>query len=120
MKGIRLHNIRVGDTRWVLQADTASVFREKKRVVAEVVEIDFFEEEEHVSKLTADQGILLQATDALAEQGNDIGRLLEAWTRGSLAGRKATGQSEGGGNLHGLCRTNAIYAAKLAHSRPGQ
>ncbi len=70
MTGISLHNIRVGDTRWVLQADTASVFREKKRVVAEVVRIDFFEGDEHVSKLTADQGILLQATDDLEARGN--------------------------------------------------
>lgn len=70
MKGIRLQNLKVGDTRWVLQADTASVFREKKRVVAEVVEIDFFEADEHVSTLNADQGILLQATDDLEVRGN--------------------------------------------------
>ena len=70
MRGISLHNIHVGDTRWVLQADTASVFREKKRIVAEVVEIDFFEKDEHVSKLTSDQGILLQATDDIEARGN--------------------------------------------------
>jgi len=70
MKGIRLQNLRVGDTRWVLQADTASVFREKKRVVAETVEIDFYEQDEHVSTLTADQGILIQATDDLEARGH--------------------------------------------------
>jgi LPS export ABC transporter protein LptC len=70
MKGIRLQNLRVGDTRWVLHADTASVFRDQKRVVAEVVEIDFFEGDEHVSTLTADQGILLQSTDDLEARGN--------------------------------------------------
>jgi LPS export ABC transporter protein LptC len=70
MKGIRLQNLKVGDTRWALQADTASVYREKKRIVAEVVEIDFYEADEHVSTLTADQGILLQATDDLEVRGN--------------------------------------------------
>jgi LPS export ABC transporter protein LptC len=70
MTGIRLTNSRVGDTRWVLQADSASVFREKKRVVAEIVEINFYEEDEHVSTRTADRGILLQVTDDLEARGN--------------------------------------------------
>jgi LPS export ABC transporter protein LptC len=68
MKGIRLQNLRVGDTRWVLHADSASVFRDQKRVVAETVEIDFFEGDQHVSTLTADQGILLP--DDLEARGN--------------------------------------------------
>jgi LPS export ABC transporter protein LptC len=72
MKGIQLTNIRIGDTRWVLHADSASVFREKKRVEAQDVEIDFFEEDEHVSTLTADTGILQQVTDDLEARGNVI------------------------------------------------
>jgi LPS export ABC transporter protein LptC len=70
MRGITMQNIRVGDTRWVLSADSASVFREKKRVEAQPVEINFFEEDRHVSVLTADLGILLQATDDLEARGN--------------------------------------------------
>ncbi|HMB71825.1 MAG TPA: LPS export ABC transporter periplasmic protein LptC [bacterium] len=70
MKGVRIQNFKVGDTRWVLTADSASVFREKKRVEALPVQIDFFEEDRHVSVLTADVGILLQATDDLEARGN--------------------------------------------------
>jgi LPS export ABC transporter protein LptC len=70
MRGVQLRNFQVGDTEWILQADTASVFREKKRVVAENVRIDFFEGEKHVSQLTADQGVLLQATDDLEARGH--------------------------------------------------
>ena len=39
-----------GDIRWVLQADTASVFRDRKRVEAQWVTIDFFDGERRVSK----------------------------------------------------------------------
>jgi LPS export ABC transporter protein LptC len=70
MRGISLQNFREGDTRWVLQADTASVFREQKRVEAEWVIIDFWDDEEHVSRLTADRGILQQNTDDLEARGN--------------------------------------------------
>src|SRR5688572_19382249 len=70
MRGVQLRNFQVGDTEWILQADTASVFRDKKRVVVENVSIDFFEGEEHVSRLTADQGVLLQATDDLEARGH--------------------------------------------------
>lgn len=70
IKGVRIHNYREGDTRWVLTADSASVFREQKRVEAEPVEINFFEEDRHVSTLTADRGILLQATDDLEARGH--------------------------------------------------
>lgn len=82
MRGILLHNFHVADTRWVLQADTASVYRERKRVEAQWVKIDFFEEEEHVSTLTADRAILLQSTDDLEARGNvrvqsDDGALLK-------------------------------------------
>lgn len=70
MRGISLQNFHVGDTRWVLQADTASVFRERKRVEADWVSIDFFDGEEHVSTMTADRGILLQNTDDLEARGN--------------------------------------------------
>lgn len=70
MRGIQLRNFQVGDTEWILRADTASVYREKKRVVAEDVRIDFFEGDKHVSMLTADQGVLLQATDDLEARGH--------------------------------------------------
>jgi LPS export ABC transporter protein LptC len=70
MKGVRIQNFKIGDTRWVLTADSAAVFREKKRVEALPVQVDFFEEERHVSVLTADLGILLQATDDLEARGN--------------------------------------------------
>jgi len=70
MRGIFLQNFHVADTRWVLQADTASVYRERKRVEAEWVKIDFFEKEEHVSTLTADRAVLLQNTDDLEARGN--------------------------------------------------
>jgi LPS export ABC transporter protein LptC len=70
MRGVQLRNFQVGDTEWILHSDTASVFRETKRVVAENVRIDFFEGEKHVSQLTADQGILLQATDDLEARGH--------------------------------------------------
>jgi LPS export ABC transporter protein LptC len=70
MRGISLQNFREGDTRWVLHADSASVFRERKRVEAEWVVIDFWDGEEHVSRLTADRGILQQSTDDLEARGN--------------------------------------------------
>jgi LPS export ABC transporter protein LptC len=70
MRGISLQNFREGDTRWVLQADSASVFRERKRVEAEWVVIDFWDGEQHVSRLTADRGILQQSTDDLEARGN--------------------------------------------------
>jgi LPS export ABC transporter protein LptC len=70
MKGISLHNYHVADVRWVLQADSASVFRDRKRVEAEWVEIDFFDGDEPMSTLTADRGILLQNTDDLEARGN--------------------------------------------------
>jgi LPS export ABC transporter protein LptC len=70
MKGVRMQNFKVGDTRWVLTADSAAIFREKKRVEALPVQIDFFEEDRHVSVLTADVGILLQATDDLEARGH--------------------------------------------------
>ncbi|MGQ0722822.1 MAG: LPS export ABC transporter periplasmic protein LptC [Candidatus Eiseniibacteriota bacterium] len=82
MRGVRIQNIRVGDTRWVLAADSASVFRETKRVEAYPVEVNFFEEERHVSTLTAKLGILLQTTDDLEARGDvrvvtDEGTVLE-------------------------------------------
>jgi len=70
MRGITMHNFRVADTRWVLQADSASVFRAKKRVEAQPVEINFFEDDRHVSTLTADRGILMQSTDDLEARGH--------------------------------------------------
>jgi len=70
MRGISLRNINIGDTAWVLHADTASIFRQKKRVIAERVVIDFFEEQGHVSRLTAKQGVLHQATDDLEARGD--------------------------------------------------
>lgn len=70
MRGVSLRNFREGDTRWVLQADSASVFRSRKRVETEAVTIDFFDGDEHVSKLTADKGVLMQATDDLEARGN--------------------------------------------------
>jgi LPS export ABC transporter protein LptC len=72
MRGISLQNFHVGDTRWVLQADTASVFREKKRIEVQRMQIDFFERDEHVSTLTADHGVLLQNTDDLEARGNVV------------------------------------------------
>ncbi|MFN8176468.1 MAG: LPS export ABC transporter periplasmic protein LptC [bacterium] len=70
MRGITLRNFREGDTRWVLQADTASVFRDRKRVEAQVVTINFFDGDRHVSKLTSDRSVLLQATDDLEARGH--------------------------------------------------
>jgi LPS export ABC transporter protein LptC len=82
MRGVTIRNFREGDTRWVLQADTASVFRDRKRVEAQVVTIDFFDGDRHVSKLTSDRAVLLQATDDLEARGRvrvltDEGGLLE-------------------------------------------
>jgi LPS export ABC transporter protein LptC len=82
IRGISVQSYRVGTTRWVLQADTASVFREKKRTEAEQVRVDFFDEDRHVSRLTADIGILNQVSDDLEARGNvrvetDEGSLLE-------------------------------------------
>jgi LPS export ABC transporter protein LptC len=82
IRGVSLSSYRVGDTRWILRADTASVYRDKKRVEAEVVRVDFYEEDEHVSVLTADTGILIQTTDDLEARGNvqvvtDEGAVLE-------------------------------------------
>ncbi len=70
MRGIRLRNFQIGDTEWVLEADTASVFREKKMVIAERVGIDFFDGPRRVSRLVADQGVLHQATDDLEARGH--------------------------------------------------
>jgi LPS export ABC transporter protein LptC len=70
MRGVSLRNFREGDTSWVLQSDSASVFRDRKRVETEAVAIDFFDGDEHVSKLTADKGVLMQATDDLEARGN--------------------------------------------------
>lgn len=70
MRGVTLRNFQVGDTEWVLQADTASVYRERKTIVAQDVRIDFFEGAKHVSLLTSDQGILNQATDDLEARGS--------------------------------------------------
>ncbi|MDP6529943.1 MAG: LPS export ABC transporter periplasmic protein LptC [Gemmatimonadota bacterium] len=72
MRSVRLQNYRVGMTRWVLHADTASVYRDSKKLVARAVTIDFFEEEEHVSKLTADEGTLHQASDDLEVRGDVV------------------------------------------------
>jgi LPS export ABC transporter protein LptC len=77
MRGVALQNFRVGATRWVLHADTAAVFREKRRVEAERVQIEFFEDEKLVSTLTARRGILLQATDDLEARGNVLVRSTE-------------------------------------------
>jgi ABC-type multidrug transport system fused ATPase/permease subunit len=70
MRGVSLRNFREGNTSWVLEADSASVFRDRKRVETEAVAIDFFEEDRHVSKLTARKGVLLQATDDLEARGD--------------------------------------------------
>ena len=70
MKGVTIQNFKVGDTRWVLSADSASVFREKKLIEALPVQVDFFEDDRHVSTLTARLGILLQATDNLEARGD--------------------------------------------------
>ena len=72
MRGITLRNFRVGDTRWVLQADTASVFRDRKRVEAQWVTINFFDGDRHVSKLTSDRAVLLQNTDDLEARGHVV------------------------------------------------
>ncbi len=82
IRGVSLASYRVGDTRWVLRSDTASVYRKSKRVEAERVRVDFYEEDEHMSVLTADTGILIQTTDDLEARGNvrvqtDEGALLE-------------------------------------------
>ncbi|NNE43012.1 MAG: LPS export ABC transporter periplasmic protein LptC, partial [Gemmatimonadetes bacterium] len=69
MKGIKMQNLRVSATRWVLSADSAAVFREKKRVEALPLHVDFYEEDRHVSTLTAKLGILLQANDNLEARG---------------------------------------------------
>jgi LPS export ABC transporter protein LptC len=71
IRGITLQNFHVADARWVLHADTASVYREgKKRVEAQWVSIDFYQEEEHISTLTSDRATLVQATDDLEARGN--------------------------------------------------
>jgi LPS export ABC transporter protein LptC len=70
MRGIRLRNFQIGDTEWVLEADTASVFRERKTVVAERMTIDFLDGPRRVSRLIADQGVLNQATDDLEARGH--------------------------------------------------
>lgn len=71
MQGVSMQNFHIADTRWVLHADTASVYREgRKRVEAEWVSIDFFQQEEHVSTLTSDRATLVQATDDLEARGN--------------------------------------------------
>ena len=70
MRGVSLRNFREGNTSWVLEADSASVFRDRKRVETEAVAIDFFEGDRHVSKLTARKGVLLQATDDLEARGD--------------------------------------------------
>jgi LPS export ABC transporter protein LptC len=83
MQGVSLQNFHIASTRWVMHADTASVYREgRKRVEAEWVSIDFFQEEEHVSTLTSDRATLVQATDDLEAHGNvkvvtDDGAVLE-------------------------------------------
>lgn len=70
MRGVTLRNFQVGETEWVLEADSASVFREKKTVVARRVRIDFYEGDKHVSRLLSDEGILNQATDDLEARGH--------------------------------------------------
>lgn len=70
MRGVHLRNFQEGDTRWVLRADSASVFRDRKRVETERVTIDFLDGDRHVSTLTADRGVLLQATDDLEARGH--------------------------------------------------
>lgn len=70
MRGVNLRNFQEGDTRWVLRADSASVFRDRKRVETERVTIDFLDGDRHVSTLTADRGVLLQSTDDLEARGN--------------------------------------------------
>jgi LPS export ABC transporter protein LptC len=70
MRGISLQNFSEGDTRWVLQADTASVFRDRKRVETQAFAVDFFDGDRHVSRLTAARGVLMQATDDLEARGH--------------------------------------------------
>lgn len=70
LRGLSLRNFQEGDTRWVLHADSASVFRDRKRVETQAVAIEFFDGDKHVSTLTADRGTLLQATDDLEARGN--------------------------------------------------
>jgi len=70
MRGVFLRNFREGDTRWVLESDSASVFRDRKRVETERVQVEFFDGDRHVSTLTADRGVLLQATDDLEARGH--------------------------------------------------
>ena len=70
MRGVSLQNFKVGDTKWVLHADSASVFRERKRVEARQVQVDFFDGEEPVSTMTAELAILIQKTDDLEARGN--------------------------------------------------
>jgi LPS export ABC transporter protein LptC len=70
MRGIQLQNFQEGDTRWVLRADTASVFRDRKRVEMLAFTVDFFDGDRHVSTLTADRGVLMQATDDLEARGD--------------------------------------------------
>ena len=70
MLGVNLRNFHEGDTAWVLRADSASVFRDRKRVETERVTIDFLDGDRHVSTLTADRGVLLQTTDDLEAHGH--------------------------------------------------
>lgn len=70
MRGVHLRNFQEGDTRWVLRADSASVFRDRKRVETEQVTVDFLDGDRHVSTLTADRGVLLQTTDDLEARGH--------------------------------------------------
>jgi LPS export ABC transporter protein LptC len=70
MRGVSVRNFHEGDTRWLLHADTASVFRDRKRVETERVEIEFFDGDRRISTLTANRGVLLQATDDLEARGN--------------------------------------------------
>jgi LPS export ABC transporter protein LptC len=82
MRGVSLSSYNIGDTQWILHADSASVFRERKRVEADQIRVDFYENDEHVSVLTSETGILNQATDDLETRGNvkvrtDEGELLE-------------------------------------------
>jgi LPS export ABC transporter protein LptC len=69
MRGITLRSYHVGDTRWVLHADTASVYR-GQRVEAEWVSIEFFQEEQLVSTLTSDRATHYQSGDDLEARGN--------------------------------------------------
>ena len=82
MRGVSLSSYNIGDTQWILHADSASVFRERKRVEADRVRVDFYENDDHVSVLTSETGVLNQATDDLEARGDvkvltDEGELLE-------------------------------------------